>query len=46
MVTSAVSVVVVIIKNLFYCIFCIGICGVGSGSGAYSGNGGCSLAHH
>ena len=46
MVTAAASVVVVISTNLFICMFCIGICGVGSGSGANSSYGGSSLAHH
>ena len=44
--TAAASVVVIIITNLFNCMFCIGICGVGSGSGANSGYGGSFLAHH
>ena len=44
MVTAALSVVVVMSTNLFNCIFCIGICGVGSG--AYSSYSGSSLAHH
>ena len=44
--TAAASVVVVISTNLFNCMFCIGICGVGSGSYASSGYGGSFLAHH
>ena len=44
--TAAASVVVVISTNLFNCMFCVGICGVGSGSGANSGYGGSFLAHH
>ena len=39
MLTAAACVVVVISINLFNCIFCIGICGVGSGSGSNSGYG-------
>ena len=44
MVTAAASVIVVLSTNLFNCIFCIGICGVGSGDN--SSYGGSSLAHH
>ena len=44
--TAAASVVVVISTNLFNCMYCIGICGVGSGGGANSGYGGSSLDHH
>ena len=36
----------VISTNLFNCMFCIGICGVGSDSGANSSYCGSSLAHH
>ena len=42
--TAAASVVVGISTNLFNCMFCIGICGVGSG--ANSSYGGSSCAHH
>ena len=45
-VTAAASVVVVISTNLFNCMFRIGICCVGSGSGDNSGYGGSFLAHH
>ena len=41
--TAGASVVVVISTNLFNCMFCIGICCVGSG--AKSGYGGSFLAH-
>ena len=44
--TAAASVVVFISTYLFNCMFCIGTCGVGSGSGANSGYGGYFLAHH
>ena len=46
MVTADASVVVVISTNLFLCMFCIGICGVGIGSGANSSYDDSSLAHH
>ena len=46
MVTAAASVIVVICTYTFNCMFCIGICGVGSGSGDNSSYGGSSLAHH
>ena len=44
-VTAALRVVVVISSDLFNCMFCGSICGVGSGSGVNSGCGGSSLAH-
>ena len=44
--TAAASVIVVISTNLFNCMFRIGNCGVGSGSGADSSYGGSSFAHH
>ena len=44
--TAAASVIVVISTNLFNFMFCIGIRGVGSGSGANSGYSGFFLAHH
>ena len=46
LVTAAVSVVVVTGTNLFNCMFCIGICHVGGGSGDSSGFSGYCLAHH
>ena len=44
-VTAAARVVVVISSNLFECVFCGGISGVGSGRG-FNSCGGSSLAHH
>ena len=44
--TAAGSVMVVIGTNLFNCMFCIGICGVGSGTVANRSYCGSSLAHH
>ena len=44
--TAAASMVVVLNTNLFNCMFCIGVCGVGSGSGSHSGYGVFFLDHH
>ena len=45
-VTAAARVVVVISSNLIRCMFCGGICDVGSGRGVNSYCGGSSIAHH
>ena len=46
MVMAAVRVEVVISSYQLNCMFCGGICGVGSDSGINSGSGGSSIAHN
>ena len=46
MVTAAVRVVVIREKKIFNCIFCDGICCIGSCSGVNRVCGGSSIAHH